>query len=119
MPFLTDRLLKRVAHGVPVARLLLAGEVAMMAGRHVRHLTAAERRRLAAILAAAARHPRSLSRSDQVELAALVAKLEPRLFVGSAVRRVSPVPIPARLLYGRRGSTTRRAARALKGRRRS
>jgi hypothetical protein len=33
----------------------------------------------------------------------LVAKLEPRLLIGEAVERLSPVPLPQRLVYGGRG----------------
>lgn len=36
-----------------------------------------------------------------------LARLEPRLLMVSAVRRFSPVPLPKRLLYGRRGSAAR------------
>jgi hypothetical protein len=109
--FVARKLLTRVGKGIPVARLLLAADVAVMAGRHVSHLDSDERRRLLALLALGARHPRSLDAAQRDELAALVAKLEPRLFLGRAVRRVSPVPLPARLLYGKRSSPARAAAR--------
>jgi len=105
-------LFKHVGRGVPVARLLLVGEVAVMAGRHISRLDAVERRRLASLLGAAARHPTSLGAAEREELTGLVARMEPRLFLGSAVRRVSPVPLPPRLLYGKRKSRARQAARA-------
>ena len=47
---------------------------------------------------------------EREELAALTAILEPRLFLGSAAKRLSPVPMPKRLLYGPRGSAARSAA---------
>jgi hypothetical protein len=39
----------------------------------------------------------------------LLARLEPRLFVGTAVKRLSPVPLPKRLLYGPRKGAARAA----------
>jgi hypothetical protein len=104
--------LKKVAKGFPVGRLLLAGDVAILAGRHLARLNAAERRRLASLVARSAAPGRGgLGAAERVELAALIAKLEPRLLFGTAVRRLSPVPVPRRLLYGRRGSAARAAAK--------
>ncbi len=45
-------------------------------------------------------------------IGALVAKLEPRLFVGSAADRLSPMPVPKRLLYGSRRKATVAGERA-------
>ena len=90
----------RLGRRLPWGRVLLLGEIAVILARHVALLDGRERRRLATLLARAARHPRSLSGPDEAELRRLVAKLQPRVLVGSAVRRVVPVPIPARLLYG-------------------
>jgi len=102
---------KRLTRGVPVVALLSAFEVAMLAGAHVKRLDAGERRRLFALVVAAARRgPRALSESERSELAALVAKLEPRAFFSSAAARLSPVPVPKRLLYGRRNSRARAVA---------
>jgi hypothetical protein len=103
--------LKKVARGFPVGRLLLAGEVAMLAGRHLARLDAAERRRLASLLARSAPGRDGLNPAERAELEGLIAKLEPRLLFGTAVRRLSPVPVPRRLLYGRRGSAARAAAK--------
>ena len=51
------------------------------------------------------------SRHDRaIELRILVAKFEPRLFVGSTVKRLSPVPVPKRLLYGPRAERSHRAS---------
>jgi hypothetical protein len=43
-----------------------------------------------------------LTARERTELEALVAKLEPRRLFGDAAGKLSPVPIPRRLLYGRR-----------------
>jgi hypothetical protein len=106
--------LKRFANGIPVVGALLALEVAAMAWTHFTKLNGAQRRRLIALLGQSRGRLRSLSQDEREELGALVAILEPRLFVGSAARRLSPVPVPKRLLYGPRGSTARAAAAKLR-----
>ena len=100
---------KRLSRGVPVARLLLVAEVAVLAYRHLGKLDSAQRRRLFALLIRAGGRPRSLAAAERREFLYLVARLEPRLLLGTAVRLVSPVPLPKRLLYGRRGSPARAA----------
>lgn len=102
--------LKRVAPGVPVVWVLLAGEVALMAANHLSRLNAAQRRRLLALAIKSRGRPSSLGEADRLELRILVAKFEPRLFVGRTVKRLSPVPVPKRLLYGPRDSATRTSA---------
>ena len=77
----------------------------MLAKDHLTKLDSTERRRLVALVARARGRTGSLSRSERDELGALVAKLEPRLFAGSAADRLSPVPVPKRLLYGPRRKT--------------
>ena len=106
---MSSALVKRVSRGVPVARLLLAAEVAILAYRHLGKLDSAQRRRLWTLLVRSRGWPRSLTAAERLELLYLVARLEPRLMLGTAVRRVSPVPLPKRLLYGRRGSPARAA----------
>jgi hypothetical protein len=100
---------KRLSHGVPVARLLLIAEVAILAYRHLAKLDSAERRRLLTLLIRTRGRPRLLTAAERAEFLYLAARLEPRLLLGTAVRRVSPVPLPKRLLYGRRGSPARAA----------
>ena len=78
---------------LPVLKLIAIAELGIVARKHLAHLTAAERRRLFALI----RHPRNMSDAQKDELATLVAKLEPRAFAGSAVDRFSPVPLPRRL----------------------
>jgi hypothetical protein len=103
--------LKRFTHGIPIVGVLLAAEVAAMAWAHLTKLSGPERRRLLALLAQTRGQPGSLSRSERDELAALLAILEPRLFFGSATKRLSPVPVPKRLLYGPRDGSARAAAK--------
>jgi len=109
-PPLTRSVLKRLAPGLPVGGLLLSGEVALLAGRHVAKLDGAQRRRLLALIRQARGRPGALGTAERLELLALLATLEPRLFLGSALRSVSPLPLPKRLLYGPRGSAARKAA---------
>jgi hypothetical protein len=101
---------KRLARGVPVVGLLSAAEVAKLAKAHLDKLDGAERRRLLALVAKARGGTNALSAGERSELGALVAKLEPRAFVGSAANHFSPLPVPKRVLYGRRGSDARKAA---------
>ena len=105
-----DTPLKRLANGIPVVGVLLAANITAMAWTHLAKLNDAQRRRLLALLWQARGRPGSLSQSERDELGALFAILEPRLFLGSAAKRLSPVPVPKRLLYGPRGSAPRAAA---------
>jgi hypothetical protein len=97
---LTRGPVKRLLRGVPVVALLSAADVAMVAKEHLVKLDLSERRRLITLVAHARGRPASLSDPEREELRALVAKLEPRVFAGSAAERLSPVPVPKRLLYG-------------------
>lgn len=107
---ITKSPLRRLSHGLPLGAILLASEVALMAVRHVARLDRTQRRRLVTLLRKSAGRPSSLSEAERHELIALLARLEPRLFFGSTLRRLSPMPIPKRLLYGPRGSNARKAA---------
>ena len=78
---------------VPVIRLIFLAELALIARRHFQSLTPAERRRLFELL----RKSWHLTPKQKKELRRLVAKLEPRAFVGSAANRLSPLPLPRRL----------------------
>jgi hypothetical protein len=106
---LRSQWVKRVSHGVPVARLLLVAEMALLAQRHLGRLDAAQRRRLFTLLVRARGRPRSLPAGERREFLHLVARLEPRLLLGTAIKRLSPLPLPKRLLYGRHGSAARAA----------
>jgi len=87
---------------VPVLKLLTIAEVGLLARDHVARLEAGERRRLVTLVRIAHGRPSTLTAAQRDELATLVAKLEPRLLAAEAVDRLSPVPIPKRLLRGPR-----------------
>jgi hypothetical protein len=87
---------------IPVVRLLSAAEVAALAKDHLERLTPAERRRLVALVRTGRGRRDRLTRREREELETLLGKLEARRLVGDTVDRLSPVPLPKRLLYGRR-----------------
>jgi hypothetical protein len=89
---------------VPVVKLLAAAEVAITARDHLRRLTPEERRRIATLIRIGRGRRRNLSEAEREELASLIAKVEPRLLAGQAVEALSPVPLPRRLVYGRRAA---------------
>ena len=88
--------------GVPLVKLLAAAEVAMLARDHVLRLSPAERRRLVTLVRIGRGRRSRLNGADRRELEELLGKLEPRVLMGEAVDRLSPVPLPRRLLYGAR-----------------
>jgi hypothetical protein len=92
----------KLAKAVPLARLLAAGQVVMLARRHWHRLEPEERRRLVALVRQGHGRTRNLSEHDRAELAGLIAKADPRLFVGLVAQRFSPVPLPRRIVRGRR-----------------
>jgi Ser/Thr protein kinase RdoA (MazF antagonist) len=91
---------RRAGSTLPIGRLLVVGELAVLAGRHLARLDRRERSRLLALLRRARGRPSSLSADERRELGELVARIEPRAFAGHAVRRLSPVPVPRRVLEG-------------------
>jgi hypothetical protein len=98
---LTRTPVKRLVRGVPVMRLVAAAEVAMLAKQHLELLDSQQRHRLIELLRKARGRPASLGEDERRELSELVAALEPRRLAGDAAGKVSPVPLPDRLLYGR------------------
>jgi hypothetical protein len=95
LPHVTARIpgLKRL----PVLKVLAVAEIAQVARLHLRHLDHVQRRRLAELI----RRARKLSPAEREELQTLVAALEARAFAGSAVQRLSPIPLPKRLTRAR------------------
>jgi hypothetical protein len=92
----------RAARVIPVARLLAAGQIVLLARRHWHRLEPIERRRLIALVRQGRGRSRNLSPDDRDELARLVAKADPRLFAGLVAQKFSPVPLPRRVVRGRR-----------------
>lgn len=98
-----------IAHGVnrvpglkrlPVLKLIAVGEIALLARTHATKLDPAERRRLVELVRKGRGRPSKLTEADRDELQGLVAKAEPRLFAGAVVDKLSPVPLPRRIVRG-------------------
>jgi hypothetical protein len=92
----------KLAKAIPLAKLLAAGQVLMLARRHWHRLEPNERRRLITLMRQGHGRPSNLSAGDRAELARLIAKADPRLFAGLVAQRFSPVPLPGRIVRGRR-----------------
>lgn len=93
---------------IPIVKLLSAAELAIVAREHLSRLDPTERRRLVVLVREGRGRRARLNRSEQRELADLVAKLAPRELLGEAVDRLSPVPLPHRLVYGSRARGSHR-----------
>ncbi len=88
---------------MPLLKLLAVAEVALLARDHIMRLSPNERRRLVELARIGRGRRHNLSEAEREELAVLIASMEPRLLAGHAVQKMSPVPLPRRLLYGTRG----------------
>jgi hypothetical protein len=87
---------------VPLVTLLSIAELGVMARIHLQRLTPYERRRLFVLIRSARGRRNNLTPAEREEFSDLVAELEPRLLAAEAVQRLSPVPVPKRLVAGRR-----------------
>jgi hypothetical protein len=87
---------------IPILRLLAVAEIAMLARDHFERLSPAERRRLVLLLRRGRGRPSNLSNRDRQELQTLIAKVEPRAFAGEAADKLSPVPLPERVVHGKK-----------------
>lgn len=87
---------------LPVAKLLVLGEIVLLAHDHVVQLEPHERRRILHLVRVGHGRPRNLSPSERNELRDLLAKVEPRLLAGEVADKLSPVKLPGRIVRGRR-----------------
>ena len=83
-------------------KLLALGEVLMLLREHFGKLEPDERRRLVTLVRRGRGRSSNLTDDERDELAALIAKAEPRLLFGSTADKLSPVPLPKRVLFGPR-----------------
>jgi hypothetical protein len=81
---------------LPVAKLLAAGEIVLLAREHLTKLEPHERRRIAQLVRTGHGRTRNLTPRQREELAGLIAKVEPRLFLRLVAEKLSPVPVPRR-----------------------
>jgi hypothetical protein len=81
-------------------KLLAAAEIAVLARDHIMRLSPQERHRLVELVRIGRGRRRNLSESEREELAVLVATVEPRLLAGRTLEKLSPLPLPRRLVDG-------------------
>lgn len=74
--------------GIPVARLILLGEILLLAREHLQKLNPQERHRIVELVRQGRGRPRNLSERERRELARLIEKAEPRAFMGTAAKRL-------------------------------
>lgn len=86
----------------PMATLVAMAEVGLLARQHWLKLEPDERRRMMTLVARTHGRRRNLTVTERGELARLVAKSDPRLFAGLLAQRFSPVPLPRRVVQGKR-----------------
>jgi len=107
----SSRVTHALAHGsehlpglrrLPLLKLLATAEVMLLAREHVARLEPHERRRVVELVRSGRGRRRNLTPEQRDELASLIDKAGPRSFIGEAADRLSPVPLPRRLLYGPR-----------------
>jgi hypothetical protein len=85
---------------VPVLKLLAAAEVALLARDHMLRLSPPERRRLISLVYTGRGRRSRLTGAERDDLEHLLNKLEARMLLGHAVDRLSPMPLPRRIVYG-------------------
>jgi hypothetical protein len=85
---------------IPIVKLLAAAELALLARDHVARLSPSERRRLVVLVRVGRGRRSRLTDAERAELEGLLVKLQPRLLVGEAINRLSPLPLPRRLVFG-------------------
>jgi hypothetical protein len=85
---------------IPLIQLLSAAELAMLARDHLTRLTPLERRRFLSLIRIGRGRRSRLTEDERDELEGLLLKLQPRLLVGEAIHRLSPLPLPRRLVFG-------------------
>jgi hypothetical protein len=78
----------RAVRALPAARLIVLGELLLLAREHLHKLEPQERRRVMELVRRGRGRPRNLSERERKELARLVEKAEPREFLGNAAKRV-------------------------------
>jgi hypothetical protein len=87
---------------IPMAKLLTAAQLVMLARRHWLRLEPHERRRLFTLVRVATGRRGRLTPAERFELARLIAKADPKLFAGLVVQKLSPVPLPKRMVRDKR-----------------
>ena len=74
-----------------IGRAIAIGQIALVAKRHLEHLTAAERTELRGLIAKSKGRPGNLTRTERSRVTALVRKLEPAAFARNAASSAVPL----------------------------
>jgi hypothetical protein len=82
----------------PFLKVLAFAQIGLLVRRHLLELSPKERRRLREL----AKRLHKLSPKERRELSRLLGKLQPRAFAAGAADAFSPLPLPKRLLGGKR-----------------
>jgi hypothetical protein len=90
------------ARAIPMAKLLTAARLVMIARRHWLRPDPHERRRMLTLVRVATGRRGGLTPAERFELARLIAKADPKLFAGLVVQMLSPVPLPKRMARTKR-----------------
>jgi hypothetical protein len=88
--------LGRALRRLPAARVIVVGELLLLAREHLAKLEPQERRRIVQLVRRGRGRPRNLSERDRRELARLIEKAEPREFLSNAAKRVVGFGLPGR-----------------------
>jgi hypothetical protein len=76
---------------LPIVRLLVLGELVLLAKTHYERLTPHDRRRLVTLLRDGKMRPSNLSERQRRELEELITKADARGFLKTAARKFSPI----------------------------
>jgi hypothetical protein len=103
-PRRTTKLLSHIGplRRLPLLQLLTLGEIVILAREHTMRLNPTERRRMVELIRRGRGRRRNLTEAERDELAGLIAKANPRQFAGRVAARFSPVPLPGRVVNGKK-----------------
>ena len=82
---------------LPWLQIIVVGQVVLLAREHLERLTPWERHRIVLLVRKCHGRVDHLPAEERRELGALISKIEPRLFATTAVRTLSPLPLPGKL----------------------
>ena len=74
-----------------IGRAIAIGQIALVAKRHLEHLTPAERTELRGLIAKSKGRPGNLTQTERSRIMALVKKLEPAAFARNAASTAVPL----------------------------
>jgi len=82
---------------LPMLQIILVGQVVLLAREHLERLTPRERHRVVVLIRECHGRVDRLPPGERSELRTLVSKVDPRLFAETAVRTLSPLPLPGKI----------------------